>query len=75
LINTVNKKSDDCKTALRNIRQLFLQKVKDASKKFGGKVSEDSLKFLRDQVQKQHDAVLETVKFTTTEKEKELKKN
>lgn len=71
LVKNVQKKLEECKVAIRNVRKDFNNWVRDLEK--GKAVSEDTSKRLQNSLQKITDQLTESADAMSTKKEKELK--
>lgn len=70
LVKVVNKKAEECKVAMRNIRRDANESIKKLEK--GKEITEDDRKDAQDKIQKLLDKYIKLVDSTKTSKEKEV---
>ena len=70
LVKVVNKKAEECKVAMRNIRRDANESIKKLEK--GKEITEDDRKDAQDKIQKLLDKYIKLVDSTKTTKEKEV---
>ena len=70
LVKTVNKKTEEAKVALRNIRRDAMDKAKAMKK--AGELTEDTQKTMEEEVQKLTDKYIKNIDAAVEEKQKEI---